>query len=178
MRPRKSSTPLTTPNPEHLFEQADRLATPPPAGAPRQVDLRRAISAAYYGLLHAVLTAAADEFVGSTQLATARYRLTYRSIDHAALRSLCKEAQKSNLAAKYAQYSPARGFGGDIQAFAAAALDLQEKRLSADYDPLFRVRTSDAVLAIKTARSALERLRKANKTRRKAFLMLLLFAPR
>jgi hypothetical protein len=35
-------------NPEHLFEQAEKLVIPPPAGPPRQVDIRRAVSAAYY----------------------------------------------------------------------------------------------------------------------------------
>jgi hypothetical protein len=35
-------------NPEHLLQQAERLIQPPPAGPPRQVDLRRAISGAYY----------------------------------------------------------------------------------------------------------------------------------
>jgi hypothetical protein len=46
-------------NPDHLFEQANRLAVPFGPGSIRQVDVRRAISAAYYGLFHAVLTAAA-----------------------------------------------------------------------------------------------------------------------
>lgn len=142
------------------------------------MDLRRAISAAYYGLFHAILTAAADEFVGRNQRLTPRYALTYRSIDHAALRSLCKEVQKTTLPAKYVQYLPASGFGSNIQAFAAAVIDLQEKRLSSDYDPLFRVRTSDAVLAVKTARSALRRFQKVSKARREVFLSLLVFAPR
>jgi hypothetical protein len=50
---------VTILNPDHLLEQADKLISPPAAGPPRQVDLRRAISSAYYGLFHSCLTAAA-----------------------------------------------------------------------------------------------------------------------
>jgi hypothetical protein len=45
-------------DPEELLEQARRLAA-----EPTQADLRRAISAAYYGLFHFFLTAAADMIV-------------------------------------------------------------------------------------------------------------------
>jgi hypothetical protein len=48
-------------NPKHLLDQAARLIIPPPAGPPRQVDVRRAISSAYYGAFHATLIAAASE---------------------------------------------------------------------------------------------------------------------
>jgi uncharacterized protein (UPF0332 family) len=50
-------------NPDQLFEQAEKLIAIP-AGRPRQVDIRRAISSAYYAIFHAIITAAADQFVG------------------------------------------------------------------------------------------------------------------
>jgi hypothetical protein len=50
---------MATLNPDHLLAQAERLIRAPPAGPPLQVDVRRAISAAYYSVFHAVLTAAA-----------------------------------------------------------------------------------------------------------------------
>src|SRR5215216_7618181 len=53
MPPRKSSQAVAILNPEHLFDQAEKLILSPPAGRPRQVDIRRAISAAYYGVFHA-----------------------------------------------------------------------------------------------------------------------------
>lgn len=165
-------------NPEHLFEQAERLIAPPPAGPPRQVDLRRAISSAYYGVFHATLAAAADEFVGATKRATPRYTLVYRSVDHRAIRELCSEVKKSKPAGKYARFVPSGGFGGPLQAYAAALIELQEKRHSADYDPSLRVRTSDALVAIRTARTALRRFGRAHAAERKAFLSLLLFQPR
>ena len=165
-------------DPEHLLEQAGRLVEPPPAGPPRQVDVRRAISAAYYAVFHATLAAAADQFVGVTKRATSQYALVYRSVDHKALRELSSEAHRAQLSDKYARHVPPGGFGPNIQAFAAAVLELQEKRHSADYDPSIRVKTSDAIVAIAAARSALNRFLGADLPRREAFLGLLLFRPR
>ncbi len=169
---------MATLNPNHLFEQADKLVVPPPAGAPRQVDLRRAISAAYYGVFHFCLTAAADEFIGVTQRATSRYALVYRSIDHKNLRELCLEAKKATPPAKFAPYFPTGGFGPNIQTFSTAAIELQEKRHLADYNPQPRFRTSDAKLAISTARSALHGFKQASDEQCKAFLTLLVCPPR
>jgi hypothetical protein len=60
----ESSRKVAILNPEHLLEQAERLIEPPPAGPPRQVDIRRAISSAYYAVFHATLAAAARRFGG------------------------------------------------------------------------------------------------------------------
>jgi uncharacterized protein (UPF0332 family) len=169
---------LTRLNPEHFFEQAERLTVPASAGAPRQVDLRRAISSVYYGVFHATLTAAADQFVGVTKRSTDRYALAYRSVDHNTLRSLCLELKNQNVSPRIGRHSPPKGFGPNIQAFAAAVLELQEKRLAADYDPLMRIKASDALSAITSAREALRRFRRASGPRRTAFLSLLLFRPR
>ena len=165
-------------NSDHLFEQADKLISSPPAGPPRQVDLRRAISSAYYGLFHSCLVAAADEFVGVTQRATSRYALVYRSIDHKTLREICSEAKKQTPLGKYVPYFPGGGFDANIQAFSTAAIELQQKRHGADYNPQPRFRTSDAQLAVSTARSAVQRFKAANDEHRRMFLTLLVCPPR
>ncbi len=165
-------------SPEHLFDQALRLIEPLAAGPPRQVDLRRAVSSAYYGVFHALLTEAADAFVGTIYRSTAQYALVYRSVDHRAARDLCQEAKKQTMAARYIRYIPDGGFDRNIQTFADAFIQLQEKRHAADYDPLIRLKRSDAILAIDTARAALLRLDDAVEEHRKAFLTLLLFPPR
>jgi hypothetical protein len=165
-------------DPFHLFDQADRMVTPIGAGAPRQVDLRRAISSAYYGLFHFCLSAAADEFVGVGQRATPRYALVYRSIDHRILKDICIEVCKQRAATKYVPYIPRGGFDPKIQAFATAATELQERRHLADYDPMPRFRTPDAKLAVSTARSAVSQFDGANVDHRKAFLTLLICPPR
>jgi hypothetical protein len=165
-------------NPDHLFEQADKLIVASPTGARRQVDLRRAISSAYYGVFHALLIAAADEFVGLTKRSTSQYCLVYRSIDHRRIRDLCSDVKKSSLPARYAKHEPSGGFGSHIKAFAAAVVELQEIRHAADYDPSIRVLSSDALPAVSTARSARQRFQLASSRGRKAFLSLLVFPPR
>ena len=167
-------------NPDHLFEQVNKLITIQ-VGPPRQVDIRRAISAAYYATFHATITAAADQFVGVTNRDTSRYGLVYRSVGHAWLRDLCKEVQKPTLSNKFKSHAPSDGFGPNVTAFAAAVVELQEKRHAADYDVMIRMNKSDAVLAINTAKAALRRFNKASKAsnaRRLAYLSLLLFPPR
>jgi hypothetical protein len=118
------------------------------------------------------MTEAADEFIGRTQRQSARYALVYRSVNHKSLQSLCEDIKKSKLPAKYSSYEPKGGFGPNLIALATAVVDLQEKRHLADYDPLFRVRMSDALLAVATSRDALTRFRKVNRTRRKNFLFI------
>ena len=164
-------------NPDHLFEQAGKLISPP-AGRPRQVDVRRAISAAYYAIFHATITAAVDQLIGVTSRDQSRYGLAYRSVHHAWLRDLCREIQKSTLSNKFKPYTPPSGFDPNITAFAAAVVELQEKRHSADYDVMIRMNRSDAALAIATAEAALNRFSKASEPQRLAFLSLLLFPPR
>lgn len=114
-------------NPDHLFEQAGKLITPP-AGRPRQVDVRRAISAAYYAIFHATITAAVDQLIGVTSRDQSRYGLAYRSVNHAWLRDLCKEIQKTTLSNRFKAYAPSSGFDPNITAFAEAVVELQEKR--------------------------------------------------
>ena len=165
-------------NPDHLFDQADKLSAPPAGGAPRQADLRRAISSVFYGVFHAVLTKATDDIVGRTKRHTPRYALVYRSINHRSLRTLCEDIVKPKLPDKYRKFEPKGGFGSDLEALATALIELYEKRHAADYDPLYRISMSDAVLVAKTGRTALDRFKGANRTKRKAFLSLVVFSPR
>jgi len=165
-------------NPDHLFDQAEKLGAQSLPGQPRQVDLRRAISSAYYGIFHFLMALLADEFVGVRQRASSWYALVYRSVDHRTLKEICSDVAKQTPPQKYAPYVPVAGFGPDIQVFAASSLDLQEKRHRADYNPQPRFHTSDVELAILTARSAIRHFKKASPERQKAFLTLLLCPPR
>jgi uncharacterized protein (UPF0332 family) len=165
-------------NPKHLLDQADRLISSTSAGAPRQVDIRRAISAAYYSVFHYVMTMAADEFIGNTKRRDQRYTLVYRSVDHRTFKELCIEIIKNTPTARYRTYINSCNFNVDIKSFARAVPELQEKRHIADYDPSQRVRTSNASLAISMARSAIAAFDRADLECKKMFLTLLLFPPR
>lgn len=165
-------------NPDHLLDQAARLLTPARPGFPRQADLRRAVSTAYYALFHFVLRAVADEFIGARQRKSARYALVYRSIDHRTLRDVSVEAGKKRASQRYAPYVPEGGFGPELALFSDAVWELREKRHAADYDPSARFTAPDVERAINTARDAMRLLREAGEEQRKMYLTLLLCPPR
>jgi hypothetical protein len=111
-----------------------------------------------------MVSAAADSIVPTDKRATERYVRVYRSINHGPLRMLCEQVKGKNST-----------FGPDMRQFAVTVYDLQEKRYSADYDPLFKTIRSDALLTIKAARSAIELFEAAPIDEREHFLSLLLF---
>ena len=161
-------------NPEHLFEQADGLIAAE-AGRPRKVDIRRATSAAYYGLFHGIITAA-DQYVGVTNRQTSRYGLVYRSVGHDWLRVLCKEVQKPTVSDRFKPHVPTNGFEPDIIAFATAVRELQQKQHAAEYDVMVRMNKSDACLAIGAARAALRRFNTASQSGRVRFSVCCCFS--
>ena len=112
-----------------------RLARRISSGAARQVDIRRAISVAYFAVFHMILTAAADLAMGRTRRGTPAYGLAYRSIDHKWLHTVCDVAQRISTPLRYRPYVPEFGFASDVWIFANNAIVLQEQRHTADYAP-------------------------------------------
>ena len=178
MRPRRSWLRLTILNADHLLEQAERLTKPLTSGPPRQADIRRAVSSAYYSVFHAALTAAGDILVGRTHRSSRRYALVYRGIDHRGLRSLCADARKSPVPNKYKSYLPTRGFGQDLLTFASTVIVLQDARHEADYDPRRRFRASEAKLTVDLARTGLIHWDRVPTDEKATFLTMLAFPPR
>jgi hypothetical protein len=143
------------------------------------VDLRRAVSAAYYAVFHTVLRAVADWVVPASRRATTEYARVYRSIDHTELNELCKVITTGiGPKNKYAPHVPSKGFSRNILDFATAVIELQEKRHLADYDPEFGITRSDTLVTINTARTALTRFQSAPDEERAVFISLLIFPPR
>jgi hypothetical protein len=77
-----------------------------------------------------------------------------------------------------ARHSPTAGFGPNLKAYSEVVVDLQEKRHSADYDPLMRYQSGDALTAVVAAQNALTRFKNTPDAERDAFLALLVFKPR
>lgn len=165
-------------NPEHLLEQAEALLEAPEHGAPRQADKRRAISAAYYALFHFVLSAAAGEFIGGIHRASPPYRFVYRSIAHGRVKAICKEAPKATPSASFQAFWPAGGFGQPLIRFATLFVELIEARHTADYDPVFRVKTEEAKRFVRSARRAIASFEAVDPAERKLFLTFLVCDPK
>ncbi len=128
-------------DPEELFQQAHVLVGPGQPPEPCQANLRRAISAAYYGLFHTIAKAAADLVVGENDRSTDRYDWAYRSVQHGRLREVCSGARKK--------------WGDDFGNFGEAVIQLQQAREDADYSPLLTVTRPNAVAKLAAAQNAI-----------------------
>lgn len=150
---------------DDLIATARRLAKASPR-RPRQADLKRAISTAYYALFHALARNAADSLVGVGQNRPNKaWAQAYRALEHGFARTACGQVRTL-------------GFPAPLCACADAFLTLQQARHDADYDPDQRVTRADAMAAISLAEQAIRHLRRSSRKDRLAFAVQLLFKKR
>ncbi|WP_407525620.1 hypothetical protein [Methylobacterium oryzisoli] len=148
-----------------LLRTARRLATAP-RGKPRQSDLKRSVSTSYYALFHAIAGECADRLIGTGPNVPRRAWLqTFRALDHGAAKRACGKLL-------------AHGFPQDLVDVGRAFVPLQQQRHDADYDFFHRVSLQDAQAAISLAESAIDALRRATMSDRKAFAAIVLFTKR
>jgi uncharacterized protein (UPF0332 family) len=126
---------------------------------PRQSDLKRAISAAYYAVFHQLCWTTADTFIGgqNAQRSTPAWRQAYRSLDHGFAKSQCRNT------IIIGQFPQA------VQDLANAFVDLQVARHAADYDPLHRLVRSEVKSEIDRAEQVIKDFRKVPIKDRRAF---------
>ena len=155
---------------EQLIALARMLATAPGhgerRGRPQQMQLRKAVSAAYYAMFHALAASNADTLIGVSPLfrRLPAWTLTYRALDHGPARSRINAGLNA--------FAPAtRNFGRTF-------VDLQGQRHRADYDPHSAFTRSDAVGLIDRAAAAIVGCEAVEATERKAFAAHVLFRVR
>ena len=156
-------------NPSELLRIARHLATGGVGtgrGRPRQAELRRAVSAAYYALFHALATSNANTLIGaSAELrALPAWTQTYRALDH----RLAKSQITRGLA----------GFAVEIQTFGRTFSAIQELRRRADYDPDASFTRAATIFTIDRAEAAIRDFEAASRTQRSAFAAHVLFRVR
>jgi uncharacterized protein (UPF0332 family) len=150
---------------DDLIVTARRLARANPS-RPRQADLRRAVSTAYYAVFHALARQCAERFVGTGQnRSRPAWQQVYRALDHGFVKNACFQA--ANL-----------GFPTDIVTFADIFARLQDERHRADYDPETRYTRADVQALISMADQAVSALSSAPKDDRTAFAALVLLKKR
>ncbi len=145
-------------NPSDLIETALILAHIDDPGRPRQTNLKRALSTAYYSMFHALCLNCADSLVGTTGANRSQqaWQQAYRSIRHGFAKEQCKRDKISE-------------FPFGIRAFAKNFVVLQDKRHQADYNPSYRLTRNDVYIDIETAAIAIRQLRESNPRHRTAF---------
>ncbi|MCJ2093417.1 hypothetical protein MKK67_13100 [Methylobacterium sp. J-072] len=158
-------------DPLELLAAARALASGP---APRDAELRRAISTAYYALFHTTLKLAAERFVGAAQSGTAAYALVYRGFAHGRMKEICRAIDRPVLSQRHQALLQRTGVSPAAREFASAFASLQELRHSADYDPQVVFRSSDAVDACDAADLAIQALATINAAELADILALLL----
>ena len=149
--------------PSNLIATAIALADTGRRGRPRQTDLRRAVSTAYYALFHCLAASCADLLVGGSgaDRSEPAWEQTYRALEHGIVRRRCQAAT-------------IREFPPGIQHFANAFLDLQRKRHQADYASAGDFPKRIVLQNISDAADAIARFQQAPVKDRRAFAVYLL----
>jgi uncharacterized protein (UPF0332 family) len=127
---------------------------------PRQADLRRAVSTAYYALFHGLAETAADRLVGATP--PARRSLAWsRVLNHTSAKKAWVRAE---------QFSDS----ADLLLFTSTFPELQDLRHQADYDPNVRFQHNFVVTRIDEASQALAALQSVPRAQQVDFVTLAL----
>jgi uncharacterized protein (UPF0332 family) len=133
---------------------------------PRQSDLKRAISTAYYALFDELARDAANLLVGvGVARADKAWTQTYRALDHSAAKKACGQLRTL-------------GFPPELCECGDMFVQLQQARHDADYDPDHRVSRAEALNAIQSAATAIQKLAASSRRDRKAFAVQLLLKRR
>ena len=159
-----------------LLEQARRLATLD-MKRPKQANLRRAISAAYYAVFHLLVDAACRVQIGAQHNQAPFRQVLGRAFAHGVMKEACKSFGGGTLKKGVAKGLPV-GFTipGEIQALAGAFVDLQDTRHLADYDLTERFNRSDVLTLIVEVKNRIEDLTKLPSSNEKRFFLACLWA--
>ena len=148
-----------------LIAQANRLARATKQ-RPRQVDLNRAVSNAYYALFHALARLCADCVVGAGKDRSEKaWVQTYRALAHGHAKNACAQARNKN-------------FPPEILRFASAFVEQQQLRHDADYDPSKTFKRTEVLsIALRAERAILD-MRTVARPDLRAFVALVLLPER
>ena len=131
---------------------------------PRQANLSRATSTAYYAAFHMLARHCADLVIGTSGSRRA-WTQVYRALDHGAARNV--------------RTHPAfHSFPVPIRRFTETFINLQKKRELADYDPFHRSLKSDVLTDIQQAEQSMAAFEATPVKDRRAFAVLLLMPAR
>jgi hypothetical protein len=149
--------------PADLLKTATSIIDSTP-NKPRQSDLRRAVSTAYYAMFHTLSKSCADLLVGTASRNRSKpaWHQMYRALEHKRVKGAC-ECKKI-----------LPEFPADIQDFANLFVEMQAKRHKADYDPLEKFFKSAVVIDVGRVTLSIKKYTKVNIKDRRAFAVFVL----
>ena len=141
------------------------------AGRPRETDLRRAVSTAYYAMFHILCDNIANMLVGGTgtDRSDKAWKQVYRALNHADAKRKCKRIYQPN---------KTYGFPDELKVFAAQFHDMQEARHNADYNPDCRLQKQDVRVSLEEVSIVIADFKNVSPKDRTAFAVWLLFNQR
>ena len=151
-------------NPRDLLRIARQLARGTNRGRPREANLRRAVSATYYALFHALATCCADMLAGTTRANRSQqaWRQAYRALEHGYAKSQCLNQ------------SVMTRFPAEIRKFGEVFVDMQRQRHRADYDPGATFTRSGVLLRIEETEKTIKQFERTTPNDRRAFAIYVL----
>ena len=154
--------------PGDLLETARILALFDRRGSPRQSNLRRAASTAYYAMFHCLARCVADSFVGGAgaNRSELAWRQAYRSLEHSPAKNRCQNVTRM------------KKFPRAIREFAGLFPIMQTIRHEADYDPHAKFRRASVMSDIEKIEIAIRKLDKVSLKHRRAFAVYVIVKER
>lgn len=159
-----------------LLHQAVRLATLDPT-RPRQANLRRAVSSAYYALFHLLVDEATRVQIGAQHNQAAFRHVLGRAFAHGVMKEACKSFSGGTLKKGVAKGLPA-GFVVPIaiRDLATTFVNLQDRRHAADYDLTERFKRSDVLVLIGHVEGRIQAFNTLASSTEKRFFLACLWA--
>ena len=146
-------------NPRDLIRIARQLASGAVGGnrgRPRQAELRRAVSASYYALFHALALCGANLLAGSNRNRPSWHQI-YRALEHGHARNQCNDRTVMN------------SFPEEIRDFGNSFVFMQGQRQTADYSPGATFSRDRVIQLIGDSEDAIDALDNAPTPDRRAF---------
>ena len=137
-------------------------------GRPRQDELCRAVSCAYYAMFHTLASCCADMLVGATRARRRQeaWRQTYRALEHGHAKNQCSNARMLSR------------FPTEIRRFGDLFTHMQRRRHDADYDPDASFSRSDVMQFIDETESAIAGFETVDARDRRGFAVFVLLRNR
>lgn len=153
-------------HPERLLAQALHLARRD-RFRPEQVNLRRAVSSAYYALFHGLIEAACVRLAGPGRNEQELRRVLARTFTHGEMQRASRAfAQGPNgLTIGLRRALGEAEVSAALRELAQLFHRLQDDRLEADYDPSVHWRRGDVLVQIKSVAASLEYLHRERSAR-------------
>ena len=147
-----------------MLDTARRLTRS--AHKPRQTDLKRAVSTAYYAMFNFLAHECADLFIGGgAARKSSSWNHVHRALEHGFAKNACGQAR-------------VLGFPAEIVQFAERFILMQEHRHRADYDPSSRYERADVIVFIDNVDRAIKDFKSSPRPDRLAFATLVLLRKR